>query len=251
MKPAFGGRERLNSAFGCSGVTSTSEGSFLASVPVLDDEYPAFSSSANTVYFPHDGSFSKRYSPRSFVLACGDYFNQAIAIDPNYGLAYSGLAYNYINQDDWFMSPNEAGPNARDAAERALAIDESDAGAHLSLALVDHWYEWNWVAAESEFKRAIELSPNDSEAHGYYAGFLAPMGRKDQALAEAKRSQQADPLSSLGNFIVEAGLVFTAEILKNVEQNLIPVPGPQHFDYNEITCYQYSKGCIGGESSPY
>jgi Tfp pilus assembly protein PilF len=161
------------------------------------------------------------------------------------------LAYNYINQDDWFMSPNEAGPNARDAAERALAIDESDAGAHLSLALVDHWYEWNWVAAESEFKRAIELSPNDSEAHGYYAGFLAPMGRKDQALAEAKRSQQADPLSSLGNFIVEAGLVFTAEILKNVEQNLIPVPGPQHFDYNEITCYQYSKGCIGGESSPY
>ena len=117
-----------------------------------------------------------------------DYFNQAIAIDPNYGLAYSGLAFNYINQDDWFMPPNEAGPKAKEAAEKALAIDESDAGAHLSLAIESHWYEWNWAAAEREFKRAIELSPNNSDAHGYYSWFLAPMGRKDEAIA---RSQAA------------------------------------------------------------
>ena len=74
-----------------------------------------------------------------------DYFNQAIAIDPNYGLAYNGLAYNYINQDDWFIRPNEAGPKARDAANRALAIDESDADAHVSRAIVAHWYEWDWL----------------------------------------------------------------------------------------------------------
>jgi serine/threonine protein kinase len=87
------------------------------------------------------------------------YFNQAIAVDPNYGLAYNGLAYNYMNQDDWFMPPNEAGPKSRDAAKKALAIDETDADAHLSLAIVAHWYEWDWAAAGREFKRAIELGP--------------------------------------------------------------------------------------------
>jgi hypothetical protein len=72
-----------------------------------------------------------------------DYFNQAIGIDPNYGLAFNGLAYNYINQDDWFMPPNQAGPKARDAADRALAIDDADADAHGSRAIVAHWYEWD------------------------------------------------------------------------------------------------------------
>ncbi len=140
-----------------------------------------------------------------------DYFNQAIALDPNYGLAYSGLAYNYINQDDWFMAPSEAGPKARDAARKALTIDDSDAGAHLSLAIETHWYEWNWAAAESEFKRAIELNPSNSEALGYYSWFLAPMGRKDEALAQAKRSLQADPLSSMANLFVGSVLVFNRQ----------------------------------------
>jgi eukaryotic-like serine/threonine-protein kinase len=147
-----------------------------------------------------------------------DYFNQAIAFDPNYGLAYNGLAYNYINQDDWFIPPNEAGPKARDAANKALAIDEGDADAHVSRAIVAHWYEWDWAAAEREFKRAIELNPDDSEAHGYYSWFLAPMGRKEEAVAEAKRSQQLDPFSSLANFIVGSALVFTRQWDPAIEQ---------------------------------
>jgi Flp pilus assembly protein TadD len=147
-----------------------------------------------------------------------DYFNQAIALDPKYGLAYSGLAYNYINQDDWFMPPNEAGPKTRNAAEKALAIDESDAGAHLSMAIVTHWYDWNWAAAESEFKRAIELNPNNPEAHTYYSWFLAPMGRNDQSLAEAKRAQQADPLSGFAAFTVGGALVFARQWDPAIEQ---------------------------------
>jgi serine/threonine protein kinase/tetratricopeptide (TPR) repeat protein len=147
-----------------------------------------------------------------------DYFNQAIAIDPNYGLAYTGLAYNYINQEDWYIRPNEAGPKAKEAAKRALAIDESDADAYVSLAIESQWYEWDWPAAEREFKRAIELNPNNSEAHAYYSWFLAPMGRKDQALAEAKRSVQADPFSPLANFIVGSVLVFTRQWDPAIEQ---------------------------------
>jgi eukaryotic-like serine/threonine-protein kinase len=147
-----------------------------------------------------------------------DYFNHAIASDPNYGLAYNGLAYNYINQVDWFIPPSDAGPKARDAANRALAIDDADADAHVSRAIIAQWYEWDWVAAEREFKRAIELNPSDSEAHGYYSWFLAPMGRKDEAIVEAKRSQQLDPLSSLANFIVGSALVFTRQWDPAIEQ---------------------------------
>jgi len=147
-----------------------------------------------------------------------DYFNQAIAVDPNYGLAFSGLAYNYVNQDDWFMSPNEAGPKTKNAAKRALAIDESDAGAHLSMAIVTHWYDWNWVAAEKEFKRAIELSPNNSDAHTYYSWFLAPMERYDQAIAESKLAQRADPQSGFAAFSVGAAFVFARQWDPAIEQ---------------------------------
>ena len=147
-----------------------------------------------------------------------DYFNQATAVDPNYALAYSGLAFNYVNQDDWFMSPNEAGPKTKDAAKRALAIDESDAGAHLSMAIVTHWYDWNWVAAEKEFKRAIELSPNNSDAHTYYSWFLAPMERYDQAIAESKLAQRADPQSGFAAFSVGAAFVFARRWDPAIEQ---------------------------------
>lgn len=147
-----------------------------------------------------------------------DYFNQAIAVDPNYALAYSGLAFNYVNQDDWFMSPNEAGPKTKDAAKKALSIDESDAGAHLSMAIVTHWYDWNWAAAEKEFQRAIELSPNNSDAHSYYSWFLAPMGRRDQSLEEAKLARQADPLSGFASFTVGAALVFARQWDPAIEQ---------------------------------
>jgi eukaryotic-like serine/threonine-protein kinase len=154
--------------------------------------------------------YTNKLSKEGFATGI-DYFNQAIAIDPNYALAYSGLAYNYINQIDWFLSPSEAGPKAKEMAEKALAIDESDAMAHLSLAIETHWYEWNWAAAEREYKRAIELSPDNFEPHVYYGWFLAAMGRKDEAIAEAKRGQQADPLSSLASFNMGAVFVFTRE----------------------------------------
>ena len=154
--------------------------------------------------------YTDKYTEDGFSKGL-DYFHQAIAIDPNYGLAYGGLAYNYINQDDWFMPASEAGPKAKEAAEKALAIDDTDANAHISLALESHWFEWNLEAAEREFQRAIELSPNDAEAHAMYAWFLSAVGRRDQALTEAKRAQQADPLSSLANFAVGASYFFARQ----------------------------------------
>jgi serine/threonine-protein kinase len=147
-----------------------------------------------------------------------DYFNQAIAVDPNYALAYSGLAFNYNNAGDWMTPPKEAGPKAKEAAKKALAIDDTLADAHLSLATTAHWYEWDWAAAEGEFKRAIELSPNDPRPRGYYSWYLALMGRNDQALAEAKRGQQLDPVSSEANLFVGSILVFTRQPDQAIEQ---------------------------------
>jgi len=147
-----------------------------------------------------------------------DYLNQAIALDPNYALAYGALAYNYINQDDWFVVPREAGPRARDAAKKALALDERNAEAHVALAIESQWYEWDWVAAEREFKRAIELDPNSGDAYGYYSWFLAPMGRGDEAVNEAKRPLQIDPLSTGLNGNLGSVLVFTRQWDKAIEQ---------------------------------
>ena len=149
-----------------------------------------------------------------------DYFRQAIAKDPNYSAAYSGLASNYINQDDWFMAPREAGPKARDAARRALALNESDVGAHVVLAIEAQWYEWDWATAEREFKRALELNPNSGGAHGYYSWFLAAMGRVNEAVAEAERERQTDPIGSNENFTLGAVFVFTRQWDRAIAQLL-------------------------------
>jgi adenylate cyclase len=147
-----------------------------------------------------------------------DFFNQAIAVDPNYALAYAGLAFNYITYEDWFIPPNEAVPKAKDAVRKALALDDTLADAHLALAMSAHWYDWDWATAEPEYKRAIELNPNDPRPHAYYSWFLAPMGRYDEALAEAKRCQQLDPVSPETNAFLGSVLVFSRQYDQAIEQ---------------------------------
>jgi len=147
-----------------------------------------------------------------------DYLNRAIALDPNYALAYNGLAFNYSNAGDWFISPKEAAPKAREAAKRALAIDDTLADAHLSSAIIAHWYDWDWVTAEREYKRAIELGPNDPRPHGFYSWYLILMGRDGQALAEAKRGQQLDPVSPEATLFVGTVLVFMGQHDRAIEQ---------------------------------
>jgi len=147
-----------------------------------------------------------------------DYFNQAIAADPNYGLAYAGLAFNYFNSEDWFIRPHEAGPKAKEAARKALAIDPTLSDAHLALAVIAQWYEWDWTTAEREFKRAIELSPNDPRPHEWYSWFLAPLGRHEEALAEAKRGLQLNPVSPEANIFVGSVLVFSRQYDQAIPQ---------------------------------
>ncbi len=125
-----------------------------------------------------------------------DYFQQAIDKDPNYALAYAGLAdaYNALGGFDTLAS-KETFPKAREAAEKALKLDESLAEAHSALAVVKFSYDWEFAAAEREFRRALEINPNYSDAHKMNSYYLTAMGRFDDALKEMTRAQELDPLN--------------------------------------------------------
>jgi serine/threonine-protein kinase len=123
------------------------------------------------------------------------YFRQAVVKDPNYALAYDGLAYYYINSLEWMMSPKAALPQAKEAAMKALALDETLAEAHASLGAVYFFHDWDWPSAEREFKRAIQLNSNYATTYLYYAQCLVARGRIDEALAVMKRAYEIEPLS--------------------------------------------------------
>jgi TolB-like protein/DNA-binding winged helix-turn-helix (wHTH) protein/Tfp pilus assembly protein PilF len=124
------------------------------------------------------------------------YFQQAIAKDPDYALAYAGLADSYALLPGYSMTPQtELLPKARAAALKALQLDEGLAEAHTSLALITENYDWDWQTAEKEYLRAIELNPNYATAHHWYAEYLTWVGRFDEALRESERARQLDPLS--------------------------------------------------------
>jgi len=135
-----------------------------------------------------------KMTPDSFAKGIS-YLRQAIDLDPNYALAYSGLAFYYVQSLDQILPPKEAMPKSREAALKALSLDDSLAEAHVSLAYVYWQYDWDWVKAESEFRRALELGPRNPGTHGPYGFFLALMGRHDESLAEVTRASDLDPLS--------------------------------------------------------
>ncbi|MGD2153202.1 MAG: tetratricopeptide repeat protein [Gemmatimonadales bacterium] len=129
-----------------------------------------------------------------------EYFQQALACDPEYALAHAGIAEAYV----WLggtgiLRPQEALPRIREAATRALELDETLAEAHLSLGRLSWTHEFEWSNAEKHFLRALELNPGLAEARSMYGFFLASMGRFEESLAELRRGVQLDPLAQLSN----------------------------------------------------
>ena len=123
-------------------------------------------------------------------------FQRAIEKDPGYALAYSGLADTYgILGNNGYLSPQEAYPLAKAAAQKALEIDPQSAEAHASLGFVLFGYDWDWAGAEQEYRRAIDLNPNYGAAHHSYALLFGSRGRLDQAIHEEDIARQLDPLA--------------------------------------------------------
>jgi TolB-like protein/DNA-binding winged helix-turn-helix (wHTH) protein/Tfp pilus assembly protein PilF len=136
-------------------------------------------------------------SQDGFLQAIAD-FNRATELDPNYAPAFAGLARVYSLAPIFAgIATSEAGPKALNAATRALALDETLADAHSALGFVKGHYQYDWPGAEHEFKRAIELEPNNTYGHFFYSNsFLSPFGRHEEATAEMYKAMELDPLST-------------------------------------------------------
>lgn len=148
-----------------------------------------------------------------------EYFGQAVALEPNYALAYAAIAECYLPSAYLgYFPPNEVLPKARAAALRALEIDETLAEAHSALAAEKEFYEWDWPGADKEFKRAIELNPSYATAHSWYAQYLVSMGREEEAIAESKRALQFDPFSLVINLGFAHRLYWTRQYNEAIDQ---------------------------------
>ena len=131
------------------------------------------------------------------------YFGLASQKDPQFAPAYAAMAYSYNVAAGWtYLSPTEAYPKAKAAAQKALAIDDTLADSHLANAEVLHDYDWDWSGAEQEYLRALELNPSSAVGHKLYAEYLTHAGRYQEALAQIRKAQQLDPASLITNAFV-------------------------------------------------
>jgi serine/threonine protein kinase/Tfp pilus assembly protein PilF len=166
------------------------------------------------------GRFHWAKRTKSDMLKSIEHYQQALELDPNFALAYVGMAESYNsmgkNPD---ISPKEAIPQAKAAARRALEIDPSLAEAHSALADSLAIYDWNWAESEREFKRAIELDPNVSYIHVAYAlGYLTAAGRAREVVAELERALELEPLSLINNAVLVSGYLYARQNDKALQQ---------------------------------
>jgi serine/threonine protein kinase/TolB-like protein/Tfp pilus assembly protein PilF len=142
------------------------------------------------------GRFYLAQRTRESLYKALDQFNQAVAKDPNYAQAYTGLADAYVLLfDRGWISNDEASPKIRSATQRAIELDATLAEPHAALAVLKEQADWDWAGAESEYRKAIVLNPNDATSHHWYSGLLTNLGRPKEALAENEKALALDPAS--------------------------------------------------------
>jgi TolB-like protein len=161
-----------------------------------------------------------------------EYFQQAIEKDPTYALAYSGLADSYSLLAEYgYVAPRESYPRAKEAALKALEIDDTLAEGHASLAWVKTFYDWDRSGGEKEFQRAIELNPAYATAHFWHSLALVSMGRSEEAIAEQKRALQLDPLSLIINRVLGVDFYHARHYDQVIEQEQLTLDMDPNFAF--------------------
>jgi eukaryotic-like serine/threonine-protein kinase len=141
------------------------------------------------------GRYHEEKYTRADVNTGNEEFRRAIQLDPNYAAAYAGLANSYVIANDFFLSPNDSMPSARQAATKALQLDESNPEAHIALAWVKWGYDYDSAGGEADLKRVIERAPRDAAVRWPYAVFLVCGGKIDAGIEEGRRALALDPAS--------------------------------------------------------
>jgi eukaryotic-like serine/threonine-protein kinase len=145
--------------------------------------------------------YTRQFTPDSLKRGM-TYLRQAVALDPNYAVAYSTIAYNYGIIEDWYAPPREVMPEAEAAAKKAIELDPTLGNAEGLLAYTDHFYNYNQARALQEFQHALELDPNDAEIHALYGWCLADLKRYDEGVAQNAESLKLDPISAELNHVL-------------------------------------------------
>ncbi len=175
-----------------------------------------------------------------------EYFHQAIEKDPTYAVAYAGLADSYSALGAWEMgalAPKEAYPKAKEAAEKALELDESLAEAHASRGFAALNFDWDWSGAERELKRAIALNPNFANGHHWYSHYLTAMGRTEESLTESQRALELDPLDVL----INAHLAWHYIYARQYDQALAQSGKVIEMDANSFWGHFFKGWALGGK----
>jgi eukaryotic-like serine/threonine-protein kinase len=184
-----------------------------------------------------------------------DYFQQAVALDPGYSLAWAGIADMWIARG-WYgrLAPRETFPKAKYAAMRALEFDSMLAEAHTSIAHIHLEFDHDWEAAEREYRRAIQLKPAYSVAHHWYGGYLSAMGRHDEALRQAEIARTLDPLSliiqtwvGLRYYFARKNTEAIAEYLKALQLDPDFAPAHWHLGWVYEQTGRYKEGVAEAE----
>jgi len=171
---------------------------------------------------------------KDWLLKAIEVFKQAIAIDSNYALAYCGLADAYFRLSNVHFPPREVLPKAKEAALRAIEIDENLADAHSSLGLIKVYYDHDWNGAETEFRRALKLNPDLVTAHQRYGSYLSFMGRFEESIRHYETALELDPFSMQINMNLATTYFLRAEYdraIKHLQKSgeLEPNYMPTHF----------------------
>jgi eukaryotic-like serine/threonine-protein kinase len=179
--------------------------------------------------------YLNKRNEESFLKAV-ESFQQAIAIDSDYALAYAGLADCYALLSNWGFWPAKEGyPKAKAAALKALSLDDSLAEAYISLGTIKSSYEWNWKEAEADFLRGIRLNPNYATGHLWYSFYLLLIGRNEEALKEVQQAQILDPLS----LIINANRGYTLYVSRRYPEALMAIEKTLELDPNFAIAYEY------------
>ncbi len=148
-----------------------------------------------------------------------EYYDRALALDPDFAPALAGIADYHVSAASWGLEPpTDAWPKAKEAAEKALAADDTLAEAHASLGIIRMWFEWDWKDAEREFLRAIELKPGLSISHVNYNLLLVQMGRFDEAEEQIRLALASDPLSVPANIYLAGAYHYRRDYDRSIEQ---------------------------------